>query len=147
MTLFTFLKPEPVRVTVVPTAADVGVMDITAGVTPKTSLEEPVPAAFVTAMTPAPAPAGTVASMEVVDCTVKVAATPLNDTPVTLSKLAPLMLTGVPIGPEEGENEVTAGATVKELAVVYDPACVVTVMRPVVASTGTFAKIVLGEYT
>ena len=117
-TLFTSVKPEPRMVTVAPTMADEGLMEIAAGVMLKTVLDEPVPAALVTTIVPTRAPAGTVASMEVDDFTVKVAATPLNETPVILSKLAPRMLTGVPIGPEDGENDVTAGATTKRFVVV-----------------------------
>lgn len=67
---------------------------------------------------PVVAPTGTVAMMEVLDCTVKVADTPLNLTAVVPVKLAPMMKTCAPTGADAGEKEVIRGegSTVKLVA-------------------------------
>ena len=70
----------------------------------------PVPAGVVTATGPVVAPAGTVAVIWVSEVTVNVAVVPLNFTAVAPVKPLPVMVTGVPDGPEVGVNEKTTGA-------------------------------------
>src|SRR5690348_16947059 len=61
-----------------------------------------VPAGVVTVTGPVAAPAGTNAWMATLDCTVKVALTPLNVTEVAPVRLEPLIDTLVPTAPLEG---------------------------------------------
>jgi len=69
----------------------------------------PVPLGVVTLTRPDMAPTGTVAWMAVSDVTVKVAATPLNVTAVVPVKLAPLIVTLLPISPLAGVKLEIAG--------------------------------------
>src|SRR6266704_905520 len=69
-----------------------------------------------------------------------VAATPWNRTTgVPTLKLAPVMVTLLPIGPAPGENPKMVGGTTKLLVVVKEPAGVLTRTGPVLAPTGTVA--------
>lgn len=86
------------------------------------------------------APAGTVASISVGETTVKLETLPLNVTDVTELNPTPLMATGVPTGPEAGENPLTDCVTVKSFGVMAVPAGVVTSIFPVVAPAGTLVR-------
>ena len=88
---------------------------------------------------PVVAPVGTVAVTSVSETTVKLADVPLNVTLVVCISPVPVMVTSVPTGPLDGENEVIVGVTLKvfELVSVVEP--VVTVTDPVSAPDGTVA--------
>ena len=75
------------------------------------------------------------------DVTVKLAAVPLNLTAVVPVKFVPLIVTLVPAGPVAGVNVVIVGGlnTVKLLALVAVPPCVVALSGPVVAPAGKMA--------
>ena len=126
---FTDVAPEksvPVMVTLVPIGPDAGVNDVMVGTAATVKLVAlvAVPPGVVTAIAPVVAPVGTVARMDVADATVKVdVAVPLNVTAVAPVKLAPVMDTLVPMGPEAGANEVIVGVceTVKLVALVAVP--------------------------
>src|SRR4051812_2247149 len=67
-----------------------------------------------------------------------VTATPWNFTVgVPTLKLAPVMVTLLPMGPVPGENPKIVGGTTKLLVVVKEPAGVWTRTGPVLAPTGT----------
>lgn len=65
----------------------------------------------------------------------------MNLTEVAPVKLAPLIVTLVPMIPLVGVKVVMPGATVKSVALVAVPADVVTVILPLVAAAGTVAAI------
>ena len=98
-----------------------------------------VPISVVTVTGPVVAPAGTVVVTVPELLTVKVAATPLNETAVAPVKFAPVIVTPVPARPKVGAKETMEGAktTVKLAALVALPSSVVTAMGPVVAPAGT----------
>src|SRR5213595_831347 len=131
------VKPEPLRVTLVPTGPLVGVKELMLGATVTVKLVElvAVPPGVVTLIAPVVAPLGTAVVICVSVATVKVAAVPLNVTLLAPVKPEPLIVTLVPTGPLVGAKElITGGATtVKLLALVPVPAVVVTLMGPVVA--------------
>jgi hypothetical protein len=86
------------------------------------------------------APGGTVALTEVDETTVKLtAAAPPNVTAVAPERLVPLIVTTVPTGPDVGEKPLTAGLTVKEVALAAVPPGVVTATAPLAALLGTVA--------
>src|SRR5213595_555408 len=122
------VKPEPLRVTLVPTGPLVGVKELMLGATVTVKLVElvAVPPGVVTLIDPVVAPLGTEVVICVSVATVKVAT-------------VPLIVTLVPTGPLVGAKElITGGATtVKLLVLVPVPAVVVTLMGPVVALAGT----------
>jgi hypothetical protein len=96
---------------------------------------------------PVVAPEGTGALMEVALHEVGVAAVPLNLTvllPWLAPKLAPVMVTEVPVDPEAGEMLVILGAatTVKLLPLLATPETVTTTF-PVVAPVGTVATMLV----
>lgn len=111
------VKLVPVRVTEVPARPEDGVKDEIVGapaVDPLVTVNEaelvPVPPEFVTETLPVVVPVGTVAVIWVALTTVNdVAVFPLNFTAVTPTKLVPLIVTTVPIGPDVGVNELTVG--------------------------------------
>lgn len=99
------VKFVPVIVTPVPTVPLAGVKEVMAGVTVKRVVvfKGPLPG-VVTVMGPVVAPAGTVVVIVPEGLTVKVAATPLNETPVAPVKVVPIIVTAAPTGPKVGEN-------------------------------------------
>jgi hypothetical protein len=107
-----------------------------------------VPPAVVTAILPVTAPLGTVAVIWVPDGFTEneFAATPPNFTAVAPARPVPLIVTEVPTGPLDGENDEIVGAgaqeelTVKSAALVSDPSGVTTPILPVVAPAGTVAS-------
>jgi hypothetical protein len=101
-----------------------------------------LPLSVVTMMGPLTAPAGTVALIWVVDVIVALAVAPPILTVVGLKKFPPMMVTGVPTGPNVGEKLVMVGTllAVKLLELTADPALVVTVIGPLPAPTGTTAS-------
>jgi hypothetical protein len=107
-----------------------------------------VPPAVVTAILPVTAPLGTVAVICVPDGFTEneFAATPPNFTAVAPARPVPLIVTEVPTGPLDGENDEIVGAgaqeelTVKSAALVSDPSGVTTPILPVVAPAGTVAS-------
>ena len=108
----------------------------------------PVPAEFETLTGPVVAPVGTLARNCVSESNEKLAAgVPLNETPVMPVKLLPLMVTDVPTVPLVGVNDVMLGGriTVKFVALVPVPLELVTLMGPLVAATGTVARICVLE--
>jgi hypothetical protein len=135
----------PVIVTGVPASPEVGVNEVIVGRSAGSVNVPPVPvpAAVVTVTGPVVARSGTA----VVICTdvfVRMeAATPLNLTKVAPPRFVPLIVTGVPTGPEVGVK-VKAGSgggpapTVKLVALsAVGATSVVTWILPVVAPTGT----------
>lgn len=103
----------------------------------------PVPSPLVTLMGPVVAPPGTFARNCVSKSTVNVeAGVPLKEMPVVPVKLLPVSVTSVPTGPPTGVNDDTTGgfSTVKLLALAPAPAEFVTLMGPVLAPLGTFAR-------
>ena len=106
-------KFEPLIVTEVPKAPEVGERLLMPGATVKVTplLANP---ATVTTTGPVVAPAGTGATMLVLLQLLGVAVVPLNVTvlvPWVAPKFDPLMVTDVPIGPEVGERLVILGAS------------------------------------
>jgi hypothetical protein len=99
------VKFVPVIVTPVPTAPITGAKEVRAGVTVKRVVVTiaPLPG-VVTVMGPVVAPAGTVVVIVPEGLTVKVAATPLNETAVAPVKAVPVIVTPVPTGPKIGAN-------------------------------------------
>lgn len=143
LTLVAPVKLAPVIVTFVPTAPLVGEKLVIVGgkVTVKLLLLMAVAIGVVTWICPVVAPVGTVVVMEVSDVTEKVEATLLNLTAVAPVKLAPVIVTAVPIIPLVGEKLVMVGGklTVKLLVLVAVPTSVVMLIMPVVAPVGTMA--------
>ena len=68
-----------------------------------------MPSAVVTVIGPVDAPTGTLATICVVELTVKLAATPLKRTALGLIKLVPLIVTAVLVLPVPGENPEMVG--------------------------------------
>jgi hypothetical protein len=97
------VKFVPVIVTPVPTAPLAGAKEVMAGVTVKRVVvtKGPLPG-VVTVRGPVVAPAGTDVVIVPAESTVKVAATPLNETAVAPVK--PVIVTLVPTGPKIGAN-------------------------------------------
>jgi hypothetical protein len=115
---FVVPKFEPAMVTEVPTAPEVGIRPVIAGVA-KTVNDEPALAAPLTVTTTLPvvAPVGTVAVIEVLLQVPTVAAVPLNFTvlvPCVAPKFVPVIVTEAPTAPEVGERLVIVGDTVNE---------------------------------
>jgi hypothetical protein len=106
------------------------------------------PPGVVTLIFPVVAVAGTVAVICVAEFTVNVAVTLLKVTAVAPVKLAPVITTDVPTGPDVGANEVIVGAAMVKL-VRLDPVPpgAVTLIGPVVAVAGTVAVICVAEFT
>ena len=99
------VKFVPVMVTLVPTAPLAGAKEVMAGVTVKRVVVTKGPLlGVVTVMGPVVAPAGTVVVIVPEGLTVKVAATPLNETAVAPVKAVPVMVTLVPTEPKIGVN-------------------------------------------
>jgi hypothetical protein len=99
------VKFVPVIVTPVPTAPITGAKEVMAGVTVKrVVVTKGPPPGVVTVMGPVVAPAGTVVVIVPEGLTVKVAATPLNETAVAPVKAVPVIVTPVPTGPKVGAN-------------------------------------------
>ena len=95
----------PVIVTPVPTGPLAGAKEVTAGVTVKrVVVTKGPPLGVVTVIRPVVAPAGTVVVIVPEGLTVKVDATPLNETAVAPVKLVPVIVTAVPTGPKIGVN-------------------------------------------
>ena len=142
-------KFAPVIVTGVPTGPDVGDTPVTLGATITVKLT-PLLARppTVTTTLPVVAPAGTFTTMLLALQLVAVPAlVPLNVTvldPWLAPKFAPVIVTGVPTGPEVGETLVILGATVtvKLTPPLANPPTVTTTL-PVVAPAGTFTTMLL----
>jgi hypothetical protein len=107
------VRPLPLIVTAVPVGPLVGANPVIAGggggggleaVTVKPALLLEPPLELVTLIGPVVAPAGTVALIELSDCTENDAAVPLKATPVTACSPCPLIVTAVPTGPLAGVN-------------------------------------------
>jgi hypothetical protein len=104
-----------------------------------------VPPAVVTVILPVRAPLGTVTVICVPDGFTEneLAATPPNFTAVAPLRPVPLIMTEVPTGPLDGENDEIVGTgaqeelTVKSAALVSEPSPVTTPILPVVAPPGT----------
>src|SRR5438046_10240079 len=92
------VKPEPLIVTLVPTAPLVGENELMLGATVTVKLVElvAVPLGVVTLIVPVVAPFGATVVICVSEATVKVAAVPLNATLVAPVKPEPLIVTLVP---------------------------------------------------
>jgi hypothetical protein len=137
------VKFVPVRVTLAPTAPEVGLKPVRVGavaVTMKVVVEVAVPPEVVTERVPEVAPVGTVAVMEVALPTVKAAEVPLNFTAVAPVKFVPVRVTLAPTAPEGGLKPVRVGAeavTMKVAVEVAVPFRVVTEMAPLLAPVGT----------
>jgi hypothetical protein len=99
------VKFVPVIVTPVPTAPIAGAKEVMAGVTVKRVVVTIAPFPDVVMVRgPVVAPAGTVVVIVPEGLTVKVAATPLNETAVAPVKAVPVIVTPVPTGPKIGAN-------------------------------------------
>lgn len=138
----------PMIVTEVPTGPDVGLSDEMVGGGGGTVKVTPllITAATETTTLPVEAPAGTGAMMLVSLQLVGVAVVPLKNTwlvPCDAPKLAPVMVTEVPAGPELGFRLVILGGkTVKLTPLLANPLTVTTTF-PVVAPAGTGAMMVV----
>src|SRR5437870_2141054 len=121
------------------------------GVTVKSSVLVSVASGVSTEIFPVVAPIGTVALTDVAETTVKLARVPLNFTLVTPVKPLPEMVTALPGGPETGLMLVIFGRTLKTSALTVGGLLpqfdTFTVMRPVVAPTGTTQVICTDEST
>jgi len=100
----------PLIVTVVPALPEVGLNEVTAGITLKLTELVVLPSGVVTVMGPVRAPGGTVAVIFVSDVTVNAAARSLNVTEVAPVNALPLIVTGDPAVAEGGETPEMAGA-------------------------------------
>lgn len=112
-------KPEPVTVTVVPTAPVVGLRDAVGTVIVKVA-EAGLPFASVarTVLAPEPEPAGTVNEAENVPVAlVVVVVTVLPAKVIVIAEFSekpePVTVTDVPLGPEVGFRDIVGGLTVK----------------------------------
>ena len=112
-------NPEPLNVTAAPIVPLVGENPVIAGPLPvpadATTVKLPAlvavpPPLVVTVIAPVVAPAGTCAVIAVEEFIVKIAAVPLNCTPLAESRLVPLITTVVPAVPLVGAKPVTVGA-------------------------------------
>lgn len=137
-------KLVPVIVTEVPVGPDIGLRLLMVGAGTVTVKATPLLAMLLTVTTTLPvvAPAGTGTVMLVALQLVGVAAVPLNVTvlvPCVAPKLAPVIVTDVPTGPEVGFRLLMLGAdvlTVKATPLLATPPTVTTTF-PVVAPAGT----------
>jgi hypothetical protein len=134
-------KPAPTIPTDVPTAPDAGLRLVTIGVLVTVKV---TPLLFnpptVTTTFPVEAPGGTESEMFVgVQEIPWVAATPLKVTvPKVDPKFAPVIVTGIPIGPKTGLKPVITGGTkTVKLTALLDWPPTVTTTLPVVAPVGT----------
>lgn len=110
----------------------------------------PEPSRLVTVIGPVVAPLGTFARNCVSKSTVNVnAGVPLKETPVVPVKFTPVSVTSTPAVPFVGVKELIPGinVTVKLPALVPVPAALVTLIGPVVAPLGTFARTCVSEST
>ena len=144
------VKLAPVIVTCAPIGPAAGAKELTLGGkrTVKSLALVAVPPGAVTRILPVVAPAGTVTRICVLKSIVNVvAAMLLNVICVVLRKLFPMMVTCVPAGPEVGAKELMLGGkrTVKSFALMAVPSGTVTRILPVVAPTGTLARICVLE--
>lgn len=142
------VKLKPVRVTVVPVPAVVGVNEVIEGPLPKVNPpSEAVPKGVVTETAPV-APAPTIASMVLAEITTnEVAAVPPKSTAVAPVKLKPEMVTVVPVAATVGVKDVMAGISPNvNPAREAVPAGVVTLTVPD-APAPTTASILVGELT
>ena len=105
------------------------------------------PSGVATRIGPVVAPAGTVARISVEETFVNGALRLLKETLVTLKKLVPLIVTGVPTGPSVGEKAVRFGSTRKRPVLMITPPGVLTVSGPVVALVGRTAVSLLDALT
>src|SRR5258708_4923757 len=136
----------PVTITTVPALPFVGtkLVIVGAGITVKLAALTPEPLVLVTLIGPVVAPAGTVAVICDEEFTTGPAeGAPLKATAVTLTKLAPVMTTLLPIPPLLGLKPLITGivVTVKSEALWDVRLGVVTEIFPVVAPEGTVAVI------
>jgi len=141
-------KLVPAIVTEVPTSPLAGVSDVSVGRTVKVIALLARPATVTTTL-PVVAPTGTNTTMLVADHVVGVAVVPLNVTvlvPFVAPKLAPAIVTDVPIGPFAGVSEVRTGgtATVNGSALLAAPLTVTTTF-PVKAPTGTGTTMLVAD--
>jgi hypothetical protein len=152
------LKPLPLILTEVPTGPLFGENEEIVGaaavvVTVKFVALVAVPPGVVTVIFPLVAPLGTVVMILVPDpfTEKELAATPPNVTAVAPVKPVPLIVTEVPTGPLDGENEEIVGAaavvvTVKFVGLVAVPPVVFVVIGPVVAPVGTSVTICVAVF-
>jgi hypothetical protein len=137
----------PLMVTTVPTGPLAGENEVKVGGGATLNVLVAAPPGVVTVNEPVTAPVGTVVLIWVSEITLKVAVLLLkNLTDVVPVKLVPLIVTGRPMAPLDGDSEVMAGFRVKVLALVAVPLEFVTVMLPVVAPEGTIAVIEVAEF-
>jgi hypothetical protein len=149
------LKFVPVIVIEVPTLPDVGLNKVMvgefAGDTVKSFALVAVRPATSTVIFPVVAPVGTFVTMLVaVGVPVITAVTPLNFTRLLAAvvlKLLPVKVTGVPIGPDIGLNDVMAGGNtrVKSVGLIAICPTTSTVILPVVAPKGTVVVMLVAE--
>ncbi|HEX7137806.1 MAG TPA: hypothetical protein VF219_08165 [Vicinamibacterales bacterium] len=135
------VKLLPLMVTDVPTRPLVGEKLLMIGAGVKDPALVAVPAGVVTLIVPVVVPAGATAEIWTLEFTVKLALVPLNFTDVVPVKLAPLIVTVVPTGPLVGEKLVIAGSGLNVDPEVAVPFGFLTLIVPIVASTGTIAVI------
>jgi len=105
------VNPSPATVTSVPGGPVRGPMPVIDSVVVKFDALVPVPAAVVTEIFPAAAPSGTVALICVAETTLNDAVRVPNFTTVAPLKFVPVIVTALPVIPDIGVNELTAGAT------------------------------------
>ena len=146
LTAFTPVKWLPLIVTEVPALPLDGEKLLIVGtlllpVTVKFEALVAVPADVLTVTFPVVAPEGTVVITNASEMKLKVADVPLNLTLLTPEKPLPLIVTGAPGEPLDGEKLVIEGfpETTKLLTLLPTPSDVVTLILPVVAPIGTVA--------
>ncbi len=120
------VKFDPLMVTDVPTGPLLGEKEVIVGadaavVTVKFVALVAVPSGVDTLIFPVMAPVGTVAVTLVDETVLNAAAVFLNLTPVTSTKLVPLIVTRVPTGPDDGENDVIVGASAAHAGTASSP--------------------------
>jgi hypothetical protein len=140
------VKLLPLMVTELPIWPLLGEKFVITGAAAKVPELVAVPAGVCTLILPVVTPDGTTAEICTLESTVNAAFLPLNFTDDVSRKLVPLIVTVMPGGPLGGENDVIFGNGLK-LGLVAEPVGVVTVILPVVASTGTVAVICVAELT
>lgn len=105
------LKPTPLICTTVPTGPLPGLKPVIDSVGVKLEALVPVPAGVVTEIVPVTAPFGTFAFSELVETNVTEAELSVPNLTVAFGvKSCPLIVTVLPVMPDDGKNELTVGA-------------------------------------
>ena len=139
----------PVIVTAVPAAPRAGEkLLIAADATANVPVATPVLTGVSTEIRPETAFAGTATVIDVADTVVGLIATPANFTAVAPVKFAPVIVKLVPVAPDAGLNDATAGDVVtKHVSLVMRVVLDTIAIGPLVAPPGTAVVISVGDTT